>query len=253
MFCLVPAGDTPTSRRLFDAILAGCLPVVISDEIDDHMPFAGTVPYGSFIFRVTEADWLRDPVGTLEALLATPDDEIRRRQACMAIFAPCLNWRSGSGVLSMILRSMRTRKGAAATTRAGKHSGAGSDALSTTTAVPTAAPATSVAPVQNTGGADGSLVTAAARARGGLLPCPFGAAAPSTMRKSEDEGFSKRYLLAPTHKLMFCGIEKVAITTLTCLVRRLESGNQKPTQVSPSPTTKLGMICRDLPVLPIRC
>ena len=25
--CLVPAGDTPTSRRLFDAMAAGCVPV----------------------------------------------------------------------------------------------------------------------------------------------------------------------------------------------------------------------------------
>ena len=166
MFCLVPAGDTPTSRRLFDAILAGCLPVVISDEIDDHLPFAETVPYGNFIFRVKEADWQRDPVGTLETILATPDDDIRRRQSCMAIFAPCLNWRSGSGVLSMILHN--TRKRAAATTRAGKRSDAGSDALSTA-ATSTAASAAPVAPAQNAGG---PLVAVAVRARSTLLCIP---------------------------------------------------------------------------------
>ena len=196
-------------------------------------PAHAQVAHMRFIFRVKEADWQRDPVGTLETILATPDDDIRRRQSCMAIFAPCLNWRSGSGVLSMILHN--TRKRAAATTRAGKRSDAGSDALSTA-ATSTAASAAPVAPAQNAGG---PLVAVAVRARVELLPCPFGAAAPSTMLKNEDEGFSKRYLLAPTHKLMFCGIEKVAITTLTCLVRRLETGkkpsafNQKPTQVSP--------------------
>jgi len=72
-------------------------------------------------------------------------------------------------------------------------------------------------------------------------------------KEEEKKGFSNRYLLAPSHKLMFCGIEKVAITTLTCLVRRLQRGNQKPKQVSPSPTTKLGMACRDVPVLLIHC
>lgn len=34
-FCFVPRGDSPTSRHLFDAIKAGCLPVVISDKIDE--------------------------------------------------------------------------------------------------------------------------------------------------------------------------------------------------------------------------
>ena len=33
-FCLVPAGDTATSRRLFDALGAGCMPVYLGD-IDD--------------------------------------------------------------------------------------------------------------------------------------------------------------------------------------------------------------------------
>ena len=32
VFCLVPRGDTPSSRRLFDAVSAGCIPVIISDD-----------------------------------------------------------------------------------------------------------------------------------------------------------------------------------------------------------------------------
>ena len=31
IFCLVPEGDTSTSRRLFDALAAGCIPIVIAD------------------------------------------------------------------------------------------------------------------------------------------------------------------------------------------------------------------------------
>ncbi|CAN0412541.1 unnamed protein product, partial [Scytosiphon promiscuus] len=27
-FCFCPRGDTPSSRRLFDAIAAGCIPIV---------------------------------------------------------------------------------------------------------------------------------------------------------------------------------------------------------------------------------
>ncbi|XP_022852749.1 probable arabinosyltransferase ARAD1 isoform X3 [Olea europaea var. sylvestris] len=37
LFCPNPAGDTPSSARLVDAIVSGCIPVVISDELE--LPF----------------------------------------------------------------------------------------------------------------------------------------------------------------------------------------------------------------------
>ncbi|KAG0476330.1 hypothetical protein HPP92_013171 [Vanilla planifolia] len=40
IFCLSPAGDTPSSARLFDAIVSGCIPVVVSDELE--LPFKDT-------------------------------------------------------------------------------------------------------------------------------------------------------------------------------------------------------------------
>ncbi|WZZ30815.1 hypothetical protein YC2023_014216 [Brassica napus] len=39
LFCLCPAGDTPSSARLFDAIVSGCIPVIVSDELE--LPFEG--------------------------------------------------------------------------------------------------------------------------------------------------------------------------------------------------------------------
>lgn len=38
-----PAGDTPSSARLFDAIVSGCIPVIISDELE--LPFEGILDY----------------------------------------------------------------------------------------------------------------------------------------------------------------------------------------------------------------
>lgn len=38
-YCQVPAGDTPTSSRLYDAIACDCIPVVISDDISPHLAF----------------------------------------------------------------------------------------------------------------------------------------------------------------------------------------------------------------------
>ena len=43
LFCLSPAGDTPSSARLFDAIVSGCIPVIISDELE--LPFEGILDY----------------------------------------------------------------------------------------------------------------------------------------------------------------------------------------------------------------
>ncbi|XP_010478862.1 PREDICTED: probable arabinosyltransferase ARAD2 isoform X2 [Camelina sativa] len=45
-FCLHPAGDTPTSCRLFDAIQSLCIPVIVSDTIE--LPFEGMIDYSEF-------------------------------------------------------------------------------------------------------------------------------------------------------------------------------------------------------------
>ncbi|MCO5608746.1 hypothetical protein L7F22_062961 [Adiantum nelumboides] len=54
-FCLTPAGDTPSSCRLFDAIASHCVPVIISDKLE--LPFEDELNYEEFclIFSVEEA------------------------------------------------------------------------------------------------------------------------------------------------------------------------------------------------------
>ncbi|KAL3640582.1 hypothetical protein CASFOL_015550 [Castilleja foliolosa] len=56
-FCLNIAGDTPSSNRLFDAIAAHCIPVIISDEIE--LPFEDALDYSEFCVFVRAADALR--------------------------------------------------------------------------------------------------------------------------------------------------------------------------------------------------
>uniref|UniRef100_A0A1D1Y8A1 Putative glucuronosyltransferase Os01g0926600 n=2 Tax=Anthurium amnicola TaxID=1678845 RepID=A0A1D1Y8A1_9ARAE len=60
-FCLHPAGDTPTSCRLFDAILSLCIPVIVSDNIE--LPFEGIIDYSEFSVFVSvnnslQQNWL---------------------------------------------------------------------------------------------------------------------------------------------------------------------------------------------------
>lgn len=54
-FCLHPAGDTPSSCRLFDAIVSHCIPVIVSDRIE--LPFEDEIDYSEFslFFSVEEA------------------------------------------------------------------------------------------------------------------------------------------------------------------------------------------------------
>jgi hypothetical protein len=54
-FCLHPAGDTPSSCRLFDAIASHCVPVIVSDRLE--LPFEDEIDYKEFslFFSIQEA------------------------------------------------------------------------------------------------------------------------------------------------------------------------------------------------------
>ncbi|KMT07477.1 hypothetical protein BVRB_6g150950 [Beta vulgaris subsp. vulgaris] len=54
-FCLHPAGDTPSSCRLFDAIVSHCVPVIVSDQIE--LPYEDELDYSEFslFFSTDEA------------------------------------------------------------------------------------------------------------------------------------------------------------------------------------------------------
>ncbi|XP_027355989.1 probable arabinosyltransferase ARAD1 isoform X1 [Abrus precatorius] len=61
LFCLSPAGDTPSSARLFDAVVSGCIPVIISDELE--LPFEGILDYRKIAVFISsndavKPDWL---------------------------------------------------------------------------------------------------------------------------------------------------------------------------------------------------
>ncbi|XVF09069.1 hypothetical protein REPUB_Repub07fG0059300 [Reevesia pubescens] len=53
-FCLNIAGDTPSSNRLFDAIVSHCVPVIISDKIE--LPFEDVIDYSEFCIFVRASD-----------------------------------------------------------------------------------------------------------------------------------------------------------------------------------------------------
>ena len=83
-YCLVVRGDTHSTRKFSEAILAGCVPVLIADM--PAWPFARRLRYDEFTF---EFDWrlaLRRPSAVLQALLrVTPAELEAKRRALQRV------------------------------------------------------------------------------------------------------------------------------------------------------------------------
>ncbi|XVE90447.1 hypothetical protein DITRI_Ditri20bG0078500 [Diplodiscus trichospermus] len=81
IFCLSPAGDTPSSARLFDAIVSGCIPVIISDELE--LPFEGILDYRKIAIFVSSTDALQPSwlVRFIKSISSTQIRETRKNLA----------------------------------------------------------------------------------------------------------------------------------------------------------------------------
>lgn len=83
-FCPCPEGDSPSAKRQYDALLAGCVPVVISDDaifaFDEHV--GGPLDSSTFALRVSEQDTIDGKL--LDALDAVPDAKLRALKAAGA-------------------------------------------------------------------------------------------------------------------------------------------------------------------------
>ena len=55
-----------TSRRIYEAIAAGCIPVIIADRL--QLPFARRLAWPSFSVRIAEAEALADPLAIVRTV-----------------------------------------------------------------------------------------------------------------------------------------------------------------------------------------
>ena len=88
IFCLIPAGDTYISSRLYSAIGSGCLPVILGDPILRVAAFATRVNYSSFAVAVSEKFFVSRPHMLVPLLRGMPCAEVRRRQQALAEARP---------------------------------------------------------------------------------------------------------------------------------------------------------------------
>lgn len=92
-FCLHPAGDTPTSCRLFDAVMSLCIPVVVSDNIE--LPFEGVVDYTQFSVFVSVSNALQ-PKWLVNYLRSIPTEQKDRFRMNMARVQSIFEYDNGS-------------------------------------------------------------------------------------------------------------------------------------------------------------
>lgn len=84
VFCLSPAGDTPSSARLFDAIVSGCIPVLVSDELE--LPFEGILDYRKVALFVSSVDAIQ-PGWLLDHLHRISPKEVEQMRSNLAKFS----------------------------------------------------------------------------------------------------------------------------------------------------------------------
>ena len=76
--------------RRYEAIAAGCIPVIIADKL--ALPFASRLKYDDFSVRVSEKEALKNPLGMLRKLRDMPKRRIRRMQQALLAARPSFLW-----------------------------------------------------------------------------------------------------------------------------------------------------------------
>jgi hypothetical protein len=111
-FCLVVEGSTPTSRRLFDAMASGCVPIMIGGEagIKRNLPFQKTIDWSKIVYYGGDLDCVgQNYVGTqkfLKSFLEIPEAEIdERRMRGFKAFKEALSYK-GPGIVDGLLREL---------------------------------------------------------------------------------------------------------------------------------------------------
>jgi len=74
-FCLHVSGDTPTSRRLYDIIAAGCIPVIVAENIRVNLPFKDSIPWNSFSIFIKPAKVKEQGIDAFDIVWALQDEE----------------------------------------------------------------------------------------------------------------------------------------------------------------------------------
>ena len=54
MFCLCPRGWSPWTLRAYQAMMVGCIPVILADEIE--LPFENSLSWSTLTVKIRESE-----------------------------------------------------------------------------------------------------------------------------------------------------------------------------------------------------
>ena len=86
-FCLCPRGWSPWTLRAYQALMVGCIPVIIADEIE--FPYENSFNWREVSIKIPEKRHLE----AIDILRSVPDAVIERKREAMAKFWPNVAWK----------------------------------------------------------------------------------------------------------------------------------------------------------------
>ena len=82
MFCLQPAGDSPTRKSFYDAIMCGCIPVIFNYENKVKYPFEDKIDYNKLTVKINASD-VKNSLSVYNVLRKIDKEAIKVKQNYM--------------------------------------------------------------------------------------------------------------------------------------------------------------------------
>ncbi len=110
-FCLVMRGDSPTTGHIYDALAAGCIPIVISDRwMEIGAPFSHIIDYTKFVVFINETEWKMNTAKSVEnALLPILQNNMEKCKKILENlykFRRWLIWTENSKLSQLVVHAM---------------------------------------------------------------------------------------------------------------------------------------------------
>lgn len=108
IFCLAPRGITPWTIHLYVAMIAGCIPVILSDDFE--LPFQDIIDWQSFSIRWPEAEVGRDLFTYLSSIPMNVVVEMQQRVNSNACWVNYYSTEVGCSPYAAVLRALERRR-----------------------------------------------------------------------------------------------------------------------------------------------
>eukprot|EP00928_Gymnodinium_smaydae_P050425 TRINITY_DN3398_c0_g2_i1.p1 TRINITY_DN3398_c0_g2~~TRINITY_DN3398_c0_g2_i1.p1 ORF type:complete len:559 (-),score=89.84 TRINITY_DN3398_c0_g2_i1:12-1688(-) len=108
IYCLAPRGITPWTIHLYVAMLAGCIPVILSDDFE--LPFQDVLDWQSFSIRWPESQAGRPLYDYLTSIPVDVAKKMKRQVDAQACWVDYYSDSEGCSPYVAVLRSLRKRQ-----------------------------------------------------------------------------------------------------------------------------------------------